>query len=86
MAWELLAIWVIVSATVIWFIRDEKRVQAEADLERAARYYAHAPKYRHISPEPVETVTPPARRTGGLSQEQRDFIATLYAAKAPVSG
>ena len=74
MAWELLAMWAIVIAAIIWFIRDEKRLRAEAELQRAARYYAHAPKYRHVTVEPAAKTAPPPRRTGGLSSEQRTFI------------
>ena len=86
MAWELLAMWAIVIVTIIWFIRDEKRLQAEADLELAARYYAHAPKYRHVSAEPTAPPAPPSRRTGGLSREQRAFIEALSASRAPAQG
>ena len=74
MAWELLAMWAIVIGTIIWFIRDEKRLRAEAELQRAARYYAHAPKYRHVAVEPKAKAALPQRRTGGLSSEQRTFI------------
>ena len=74
MAWELLAMWGIVVATIIWFIRDEKRLRAEAELQRAAYYYAHAPKYRHVTVERVAEAAPPQRRTGGLSSEPRTFI------------
>lgn len=82
MGLELLALWLIVAGTVIWFIRDEKRLRAEADIERAARYYAHAPKYRHVPPAPVEEPMPPVRRAaGGLSPEQRAFMQALVAAK-----
>jgi hypothetical protein len=81
MAWELLAMWAIVIATVIWFIRDEKRLRAEAELKRAARYYAHAPQYRHVSVEPAEAPALPPRRTGGLTQVQRAFIAELTRTK-----
>lgn len=77
MAWEMLAIWAIVIATFIWFIRDEKRLHAEAALKRAARYYAHAPQYRHVSAEPAEAPALPPRRTGGLTQAQRAFITEL---------
>lgn len=77
MAWELLAMWAIVIATVIWFIRDEKRLRAEAELKRAARYYAHAPQYRHVSVEPAGAPALPPRRTGGLTEVQRAFIAEL---------
>lgn len=83
MAWELMAIWAIVIATTVWFFRDERRLRAEAELQRAARYYAHAPKYRHVAVEPVEAPAPaPQRRTGGLNREQRAFIAALTAPKA----
>ena len=82
MAWELLAMWAIVIVTITWFIRDEKRVRAEADVQRAARYYAHAPKYRHIAVEPAEAVAVPQRRTGGLSREQRALMETLVAKRS----
>lgn len=75
MAIELVAIWVIVVGVVIWFIRDERRLAADAALQRAARYYAHAPKYRHVSSNPESPAVPaPRPRTGGLSADQRAFI------------
>jgi hypothetical protein len=80
MAWELLAMWAIVTATVVWFIRDERRLRAEADLKRAASYYAHAPKYRHISVE-VEPEAVPQPRKGGLSHAQRTFITGFSASR-----
>ncbi|MHA6689357.1 hypothetical protein [Devosia sp. A449] len=83
MAWELLAMWAIVIATLVWFVRDERRVRAEAELERSARYYAHAPKYRHIRVE--QPPAPPQRRPGGLSAQQRAFMAALATAKAPAA-
>lgn len=91
MAWELLAIWVIVVATVIWFVRDEKRVKAEAELERAARYYAHAEKYRYVAAESTgerlqRHVPTPQLRTGGLSADQRAFIMALTAPKEKTPG
>jgi len=76
MLWELLAIWAMVIVTLVWFFRDEKRRVADADLARAASYYAHAPKYRHVAAEPIP-VPVPVRRTGGLSEEQRAFLRTL---------
>jgi hypothetical protein len=86
MAWELLALWTIVAGTVIWFIRDEKRLQAEADIQRAARYYAHAANYRHVSPAPVEQPAPPRRAVGGLSAEQRAFMQSILAARRTPRG
>lgn len=86
MAWELLAMWAIVIVTLIWFVRDEKRLRAEADIERASRYYAHAAKYRHLTPErAAEPIPAPSLRTGGLSSEQRAFIAAFTAPKASTS-
>lgn len=77
MAWELLAIWAIVIVAVTWFVRDEKRQEAEAAVARAARYYAHAPKYRHIPAEPIGMAMAPARRTGGLTPQQRAYLKAL---------
>lgn len=48
MAWELLAIWVLVAATLIWFFRDEKS-RAEARLVKAAELYATGAAWRHRS-------------------------------------
>ena len=76
MVWELLAIWTIVTVVVTWFVRDEKRRVADADIARAARYYAHADKFRHVAAETV-AIPVPVRRPGGLSVEQRAFI-TAY--------
>lgn len=74
MGWELLAIWSIVIGTVIWFVRDEKRRIADAAIARSARYYAHADRV-HGSIEPA-AVPVPVRRPGGLTTQQRAFIAT----------
>lgn len=84
MAWQLLAIWAIVTVTVVWFIRDERRLVATAELKRAARYYAHAPKYRHVAAGPIEaSVAPAPRRGGGLSAQQRVTLAELMARRGP---
>lgn len=48
MAWELLAIWIIVAATIIWFVRDERRVTAQS-LQRQAERFATNPAWRHQS-------------------------------------
>ena len=76
MAWELLAIWAIVITVLTWFVRDEKRLRAEADVARAASYYAHAAKYRHVTPQPIP-IPLPARRAGGLSEDQRRVLKAL---------
>jgi hypothetical protein len=73
---QVVLMWAIVIGTVIWFVRDERRLREEAEMAAAARYYAHAPQYRHVvAAAAVATpVDAPARRTGGLSQSQRDFL------------
>jgi O-acetyl-ADP-ribose deacetylase (regulator of RNase III) len=73
MVWQVLAMWTIVIATITWFVRDERRVRYEAAVAKAARYYAHAPKYRHMTAEPV-AVPAPAARVGGLSPAQRKVL------------
>ena len=73
MAWQLVAIWMIVAAVVTWFIRDERRRRSDAELARAARYYAHAPQYQHRSVEAAVTVPSPVlRRT--LDDRDRAFM------------
>jgi type II secretory pathway component PulK len=47
---HLLAIWSIVIATLVWFVHDEMRRRSQARLATAARYYAFAGEYRHVSP------------------------------------
>jgi hypothetical protein len=74
MAWELLAIWAIVIATIIWFMRDEKR-RGERDLDRKARHFATAPAYR-FAPRP-ETAAPPAAPQPGAAELQRRFAEEL---------
>ena len=73
MVWQLLAIWAIVIVTTIWFVRDETRRRRDADIERGARYYAHADKYRHLVAPAVQPAKP-ARRPAGLSEEQRAYF------------
>lgn len=77
MVWQVVAMWAIVIVTITWFVRDERRLRREAVLARAAAYYAHAPKYRHVSVEPAETAPAPAPRVGGLSRSQREFLEGL---------
>ena len=77
MAWELLAIWMIVIVAVTWFVRDEKRRTADADIARAARYYAFSPKYRNAPAELRYAPLPPRHATGGLTEAQRAFFKTF---------
>lgn len=82
MAWQLLAIWVITIGTVVWFVRDERRLRAEARLAEAARYYAYAPQYRFgprtIVPQPAA----PKPRTGSLLRSDRAYFDQLISQRA----
>jgi hypothetical protein len=71
---QLLALWGIVIVAIIWFVRDERRLRADAELARAASYYAHAPKYRHVAADEPAAVPVPARQVGGLTKTQRQFL------------
>lgn len=53
MAWEIVAIWAIVIATLVWFHKDERRIKAER-LAQRARYFATAPAYRHEVAVPTQ--------------------------------
>ncbi|MGV8831528.1 MAG: hypothetical protein ACOH2N_06090 [Devosia sp.] len=73
MLWQIFAMWAIVMVTIAWFIRDERRLIANAALAQASYYYAQAPQYRYQSSEPPAPMVP-ANRTGGLTQTQREFM------------
>lgn len=77
MVWQVVAMWTIVIATITWFVRDERRLRREAVLVKAARHYATAPQYRHVTVELPMDVPAPARRVGGLSRSQRDYLETM---------
>lgn len=79
MVWQLLAMWAIVIVALVWFVRDERRIKAEARLAEAARYYAHAPRYRHVSSQPEPARPTPLRPPGGLTASQREFFIGLAA-------
>ena len=68
---QLLALWGIVIVAIIWFLRDERRLRADAELAKAASYYAHVPKYQHVT---VEEPVPVPARVGGLTPIQREFL------------
>ena len=74
MAWELLAIWLIVAATIVLFIRDERRI-ASARLEERARSFATASAFRHREPPPRQAPARPVR--GDLTAIQRRFAEEL---------
>ena len=74
MAWELLAIWLIVATTVVFFIRDERRVRLER-LDERARRFATAPAFRHRDPPPRQAAERPFRQD--LTVIQRRFAEEL---------
>ena len=74
MAWELLAIWLIVATTIVLFIRDERRT-ALARLNERAKSFATAPAFRHRDPPPRVIA---ARPVGGdLTALQRRFTEEI---------
>jgi hypothetical protein len=74
MAWELLAIWLIVATTIVLFIRDERRI-AMARLEERARSFATAPAFRHREAPPRQAAAPLIRQD--LTAIQRRFAEEL---------
>lgn len=74
MAWQILAMWAVVIATLVWFVRDERKLLANAAMAQAAHYYAHAAQYRYQSETPAAPAPRPAVRTGGLTETQRQFM------------
>lgn len=78
MAWELLAIWLIVATTIVLFVRDERRI-AMARLDERARSYATAPAWRHREPPPRQTAERPFRQD--LTAIQRRFAEELRRAE-----
>lgn len=80
MAWELVAIWIIVAATIVWFVRDERR-QNDARLNERARAYATGSAWRHRSAG-VQTrpLVDPDQRD--LTDIQRRFIEEMRRVRA----
>ena len=74
MAWELVAIWVIVATAIALVLRDERRLRQDR-LDRQARLYATSPEWRHREP--------PARRLQAIAPAldaeaiERKFIDQL---------
>jgi hypothetical protein len=59
---QLAAIWTIVLVTIVWFVRDERRLLRQTRLNQVARYLAEAPQYRHVHVE-SDPVLKAARRS-----------------------
>jgi hypothetical protein len=79
MAWELVAIWLIVGVTLVAFVQSERRREM-ATLKARARHYALSPAYRH---QTSEAPMPQAYTPTGLSQSDRLFLQTLANRKRP---
>jgi hypothetical protein len=83
MAWEILAIWIIVAATVVWFVRDERQKRLSGLMEKA-RGFATDPAFRHREPEPAlvpviaRTAAPPKPLAADdLTPMERRFLESL---------
>jgi len=74
MALELLAIWLIVAATIILFIRDERRRRL-VRLAKQAHNFATAPAWRHR--EAVASAPERPMNSGELTVIQRRFAEEL---------
>jgi hypothetical protein len=71
MLFQVLAMWLVVGATIVWFLRDE-RARRDSALSAQALRFAQAPHYRHPTPpEPAQ------------SQADRAFLANLLDARTP---
>ena len=73
MAWQILAMWGVVMASISWFVRDERRLLANASMAQARWCHAYALR----CPQPSGAQPPPAAnsaRPEGLTQTQRNFL------------
>ncbi len=78
MFWEILAIWIIVVATLIWFFRDERRI-GDDRLKAQARRFATESIWRHrasgepapVRPYRADTVTDIQRKFAEEMRRQR---------------
>jgi len=57
MVWELIAIWAIVIATLVWFVRDERARRAHK-LDAMARHFALAAAWRHRAEQGMDYRAP----------------------------
>ena len=78
-AWQVVAIWVIVASTIVWFVRDERRLESEKLLARAARHHALAPRRRQII-RPV-SIPLPRPRPGAIRHSDRIYFDRFLGGK-----
>jgi hypothetical protein len=70
---EIAAIWVIVLATTMWFVRDERRLREERVRARA-RHFALSPAHRYTVPDEAPLPVPVPVPNRGLTSAQRRFM------------
>jgi hypothetical protein len=77
-AWELIAIWIIIAAVVVWFVRDERQKRLSGLMEQA-RSFATDPAFRHREPE--SAMVSPARMpvADDLTPTTRSFLEKVRA-------
>jgi len=74
MVWELLAIWAVIAASIIWFFHDESKEQ-RSKLNQRARALARTPAWHQSQPVISAQVAPrdPQRQT----EIQRKFLEEM---------
>lgn len=75
MVWELIAIWAIVIATIVWFVRDERREQSRR-LEQQAIRFATGSAWRHREPAAPRPAFVRAQ-SSDLTDVQRKFLEEM---------
>lgn len=71
MAWQLLSIWFIVIATIVWFVWEERQARLRR-LAEQARLYATGAAWRHRGPPRRKAAPAAAQRD--ITEIQRRFI------------
>ncbi|MBU1306685.1 MAG: hypothetical protein KKF33_14355 [Alphaproteobacteria bacterium] len=77
MAWQVVAIWIIVIPTVLAFARTEKASRNARQMARLASYTRPVAVGVPARLQRNETPTKPVARTGGLSPSQRAFLEAM---------
>ena len=75
MAWQILAIWALVMASIAWFVRDERRLIANATMAQAAFLYPPSSP-GHDADDDSESPAQTGRRAE-LSSVEREFLQAL---------
>ena len=75
MAWQILAIWALVMASIAWFVRDERRLIANASMAQAA--FLYPPSSHGDDADEDNAAAPQTGRRAGLSSVEREFLQAL---------